>query len=128
MRIPLVLLLLFVTTITLGIVHIVSLELYLYWQYPQLDVPVHILGGVMIAFAVFSAAELFAWFPERYLALTPVVLFVLIIGLVWEFFQIYADISLLGPGLGWDIVGDLICDVIGGTLGFAIATRLKDIE
>ena len=42
-------------SIILAVTHIISLELFLYWRYWWLDLPMHILGGSVVALGMWVA-------------------------------------------------------------------------
>jgi len=87
----------------------------LYFTVPSYDIFMHILGGIGIGLAVSAGIKLHGnkvihkkWF---------IVIGVLIVGLVWEFFEIYFDITgfpLWSTPHIIDTVKDLIDDMIGG--------------
>lgn len=127
MRSSLLLIFLFASVSTLAIVHILALQFFLYFKYPYLDVPMHILGGVVIALALFAAHELAFPVPERYLSFVPVILIVLIVALLWEYFEIQIGIPLIENDFEKDIISDLIFGLFGGILGCFIGTRLRNL-
>lgn len=46
---------LFSSLVTLALVHYLSFEFFLYWKYLWLDIPVHILGTITVAFGIATA-------------------------------------------------------------------------
>lgn len=128
MQISLITILLFISVLTLGIIHNVALELFLYWRYPFLDLPVHMLGGAIIVLFLFALPTMGINIPPRYLTLKSVLLTVLIIGLFWEVFEMVARIPVIGENFQFDTTLDLISDVIGGAIGFYVAKRLSTLS
>jgi len=112
----------------MGVVHIVSLELYLYWRFPWLDIPMHLLGGVAVALALLLLLQWMPRMPRRYLALFPIVMGVLVVGLVWEVFEIWAGIPLIEPGFERDMLLDICMDIVGGAVGYVVGTSVASIE
>ncbi|MCD5382426.1 MAG: hypothetical protein LR017_03925 [Candidatus Pacebacteria bacterium] len=128
MRHPILLWFLFTTVLVMGVVHIVSLELYLYWRFPWLDIPMHLLGGVAVALALLLLLQWIPRMPRRYLALFPIVMGVLVVGLVWEVFEIWAGIPLIEPGFERDMLLDICMDIVGGAVGYVVGTSVASIE
>lgn len=95
--------------------HIFGLD-GLYYRIDSYDIFMHILGGVGIG--LFAAALLRSYRSGMYFSKKNVVYMVVIVGIVWELFEIYYQIT--GHPL-WtelyyiDTVKDLIDDTIGGT-------------
>ncbi len=85
---------------------------YLYWHYPWFDVPMHLLGGVVIA------TVLVAFFHEFRPKLFVVAAAAIFVG--WEVFEF-----LLGfpreANYVFDTSLDLLNDTLGATLVYAIA-------
>lgn len=96
-------------------VHIYAIEHFLYWRYRWFDTPMHLLGGAAIG--TFTIALLGpVWRPWHYLAVAATAF----VG--WEVFEAVAGISVL-PGVDytWDTAHDILNDVFGATLVYAVA-------
>lgn len=116
---------------TLGVVlvaHLLALHFELYFVYPWFDVPMHILGGVSVAFAFLLLPHSSFRIPVRYVRLVPVLAFVLIVGLIWELYEILIGIPLIEPNFEVDMIGDLCNDLLGGAMGYFIGNRLRSLE
>lgn len=111
----------------LATVHVLSLELYLYWQHLWLDIPVHMLGGATVALGVFAIHDLTKKFPSRLLYPIPVLLFVLIASLAWEVFEIKAGVPI-EANFAVDTMIDLIMDMLGGVIGYVVAYSISDFD
>lgn len=109
----------------MGIVHVIALELSLYWRYDWLDIPMHILGGFSVAFGFYTLCERKIFIQRRHVTLFPLLFLVLIVGLLWEVFEIWAGIPLLEDDFETDIAYDLIMDIAGGFLGWVVAKSLN---
>lgn len=108
------------TIVTIAIVHIVSIEFFLYWKYLWLDIPMHILGGVACAFA-FSILPFFhLHISSVYSTRRYYILFAFIVGFLWEVFEYSAGISVGEPGFVIDTCTDLVMDVFGAYLGYGV--------
>lgn len=109
----------FAALILLAVVHIIAIELYLYWKFPWFDVPMHLLGGVSVAlgYSILHARlspklRTFSWYIAA----------VLFVGVGWEFFEYAAGISLAQEeSFLLDTALDLCMDILGGILGYGIA-------
>lgn len=102
--------------------HKIAHELYLYWTYRWVDIPMHILGGVMaglFTFLFLRAAKL----PEsvRYL-----ILGVLVIGVCWEILELFYRVDELTPRYWIDTIKDLINDTIGGIISIYIWKKIPN--
>lgn len=111
----------------LATIHVLSLELYLYWQHLWLDIPVHMLGGATVALGVFTIHDLTKKFPSRLLYPIPVLLFVLMAALAWEVFEIKAGVPI-EANFAVDTMIDLIMDMLGGTIGYVVAYSISDFD
>ena len=68
----------------LAVIHVISLELFLYWKYLWLDIPMHALGGAVVALGLFTLHDLWPRYPKRLLYPIPVLLLVLLVAMGWE--------------------------------------------
>lgn len=112
---------------TLAVIHVLSLELYLYWQYLWLDIPMHMLGGATVALGVFALHDLISKFPSRLLYPIPVLLFVLIVALAWEVFEIEVGVPI-EANFAVDTMIDLIMDMLGGVIGYVVAYSISNFD
>lgn len=99
----------------LATLHLWAIHDFLYWRYRWFDTPMHLLGGAAIG-AIAVALIGPAWHPWRYLA------FIAVAAIGWEVFEAAAGIAVL-PGVDyvWDTAHDILNDVFGATLIYAIA-------
>ena len=111
----------------LAVVHVLSLQFFLYWHYLWLDIPMHALGGAVAALAVFVPYDFGAPLPRRWLQPLPVLLLVLLVALSWEVYEI-----MLGIPFGEDYVADTASDLgaamLGGVTGFLVARRFYELS
>lgn len=126
MRSPLLITLLLSTLVVLAVTHISALTFFFYWKYWWLDIVTHILGGVSVALGFFVLQSFIPRIPKRYLAFIPALAVVLIVGLLWEWYEVIFDISVLDPNdFVIDTITDLVMDMIGGTIGYVIGNRVS---
>lgn len=115
----------FTALILLAVVHIVALELYLYWKFPWFDVPMHLLGGVAVALGY---SILCTRFSPRFQTLSWYIISVLFIGIGWECFEYVAGISLVREeSFLLDTALDLCMDTLGGILGYGIVQGVAPV-
>lgn len=123
---PLLVLLLIAVSV-LAVTHLLALEFYLYWLYLWLDIPMHMLGGAIVAMSLFVAADLGIPFFKHLLRPFIVIGIVLLIGLLWEHFELIFHLTTT-HNYWQDTVLDLIMDIIGGYLGYIIGSRVGTLE
>ena len=99
----------------LAIAHRYALAHFLYWEYRWIDIPMHMLGGVVIA--TFSIGLLGTYRPYLLLAVIASVF----IG--WEIFEYIAKISTGQPDYVFDTAHDIVNDFIGATVAFLVAKK-----
>lgn len=118
----------FISLVSLAVINNVAVKFYLYWQYLWLDIPIHFLGGVVVALGVLSV---FA-FHEEYTfvrGLVHTLAFVCIVGLLWEAFEFTAGIPIIEKNaVVADTILDLIMDVVGGFVGYLLAWTLRPFD
>jgi hypothetical protein len=119
-----------------------------YYAYPWIDIPMHLGGGIWVAWAAFAYRDRI----RGYEALSPVVqalgviCFVALVGVSWELWEAFLDawrLSASGMALAripdafalapfndrWDTLLDLVNDLVGATvvavvwLGSRVARR-----
>lgn len=111
----------------LAVLHFISLEFYLYWRYLWIDIPIHALGGAVIALLAFVPYDLNLKLPKRWLQIWPVMALVLIAALVWEVYELAIGLPI-DIEYPLDTVTDLIAGVVGGYLGFVVGQRLYKLK
>jgi|ETN02SMinimDraft_4_1059925.scaffolds.fasta_scaffold126046_1 hypothetical protein len=109
------------TGLIVAILHTVALFYYLYWIFEWFDILMHFLGGLFAAFVSLFAYKflLSEKFHNNKMLLINTLIAVLIIGIVWEIFELYFDITYADEGnyIG-DTILDYIMDLIGAYFGF----------
>ena len=109
----------------LALVHIVSLELFLYWRYLWLDVPVHVLCGIVVVLGAYTFNELkLPWSHFLVTNFWNTLTFVVTIMLAWEIFEVWAGIPILDNYI-FDTTLDLISGFTGGLIGYLLAKRMQ---
>jgi hypothetical protein len=98
----------------------------LYWSIGWFDILMHFLGGLLmglIAIFIFFISEKID-FPRnsRIVIFSVVMGFVLIVGLTWELWELFAGLSDVINDLG-DTILDLIMDIIGGVIAYLLTVK-----
>ena len=114
----------FILSLVLGCAHFIAVHFVWYENLLWFDIPMHILGGSVLAFSILFAC-LFspAFFPlENHRRLFSfVVSGVLVIGVGWEIFEYYAGLTHIAFGsYQFDTVKDVFMDIFGASLSCAV--------
>ena len=118
--------LLLIASSVLALIHIISLELFLYWRFFWLDVPIHALGGAVAALGVFALYDLGFPASKRYLKLIPVLAFVLIVAFMWEIYELKIGI-IIEDDYEIDTIIDLGMGLLGGFIGYIVGNRMQTL-
>ena len=108
----------------LDVAHIVATDFYLYWTYLWLDIPMHALGGAVVALGFLTCCARYARvdFWRGFLVTLGAVITV---GVAWEVFEYMTGIADSEPGYVGDTILDLIMDIFGGCVGY-LAARARE--
>jgi mannose/fructose/N-acetylgalactosamine-specific phosphotransferase system component IIC len=110
----------------LAVAHKIAILFFLYWTYPWLDIPMHALGGMVVALGFLMVFNEYTHgMFRRGLLITVSVAFM--VGLLWELFELANGITVLtDAGYALDTGHDLVMDIVGGFLGYILArTSMK---
>jgi hypothetical protein len=101
-----------------GVMNAIAYKLYLFWTVIWFDMVMHFLGGLFVALFFFWALSLFKSqlsYTER---LILGVVFTLLIGLVWEYFELIIQVTDLLSSEYWNDTGmDIVMDTLGALVG-----------
>lgn len=87
--------------------------MYLYYEIWWLDIPMHILGGLGVAMLAFSSLK----YQNKEISFAKIILFVMIIGVLWEIYEYLMHIISLKDWNGiLDTIKDLFDDFLGASL------------
>lgn len=110
--------LVFLPLILTALLHLIAVRFYLYWNIAWFDSGVHFFGG-------FFVSGLFLYFIDRFLSenknikFKMVFMFVLTVGILWEFFEIYFDITSFGDkNYVISFVSDIFFDLVGSFVAY----------
>ncbi len=115
-----------ITFSMLAAIHYIALELFLYWRYWWFDIPMHCIGGAVVALGIFTLYDLKVFTQKRLRTLVPVLCGVLLVALLWEVYEV-----LIGIPIEDDYVLDTSIDVLmglcGGVLGYFVGSNIRKI-
>lgn len=104
------------------LLHVIATELYLYWTYRGVDIPMHILGGIMAGLFTYLFLRV-AGFSER---TRSVLLGVLVVGVAWEVLELIYKVEPLTVRYWIDTAKDLVNDTIGGIISIYIWKKIPN--
>lgn len=113
---------------TLAGVHLLSLQLFLYWYYVWLDLPVHFLGGIVVALGMFAFRDLhvpLARYVAPYFARVTIV--VVLVMITWEVFEVWAGIPIMA-NYRFDTALDMLTGFAGGLLGYYVGLKMSSLK
>lgn len=106
--------------------YFVDEKLYLSWNYWWFDKLMHFGGGFAVSMAFAILCSYFSLFTQnKAKAISLSLLSVLVVGVAWEFFEIYADITFLSDGASYikDTIFDIVMDLFGGYIGILYSLK-----
>lgn len=111
----------------LAVTHNLALALYLYWRFDWFDIPMHFLGGIVVALGLFTAYDFRIFRSSRFLKMGWVLSFVLAIALIWEAYELLIGIPIMEDYI-FDTSLDLIMGLLGGYVGFYVGQKIRKLR
>lgn len=109
-----------------GILNTIGTALYLYWTVIWFDMIMHFLGGLFVALFFFSV---FLFLKTKLPYMEKLVLgliFSILVGLVWEYYELIIGVTDLGELGYWPDTGmDIVMDTLGAFVGVFCAQNLE---
>lgn len=108
----------------LAVLHNISLQLFLYWRYAWLDIPMHVLGGAVVTlgwFTLYDFRVLKSTYWQRFLIIISIVF---LVAFGWELYE-YCMLSTLPSDYYLDTVTDITMGLIGGSIGYIVSLTLR---
>ena len=110
----------------MSVIHYLALEMALYWHFWWFDIPMHFLGGAVVALGTFVLYDFSLPLPRRWLRPIPVLSVVLIVALIWEYYEVLIGIPIeLDHEL--DTVTDIVMGLIGGISGYYVGRAVNSL-
>lgn len=122
LQIPTILFLISFTV--LAALHNLAIWLYLYWRLPWLDIPMHALGGVVVALGVYTLRDLRV-LPMTWLSTFVVLGIVCVVAIVWEMFEFYAGVPFAADYYP-DTALDIVMGLAGGFIGHYMGKKMSN--
>ncbi len=118
--------LLYTITIIIGIqfavLHAIAEYFELYWRYDWLDVPMHLMGGILVTLMLYTVASI-CKYRTKLVSLTSVVLWALVPLFAWEVFGVYRY-GGFKPGFWIDSPLDIVFGILGVVIGYYLSRSL----
>lgn len=113
-----------VLLVFMAVVHLVATYLKLYWSLPWIDRVPHFTGGALAALSVLWFAYISGYIHVKHrseiVIFSLAIVSALVVGLLWEIFEVYFGITLVSSrGYFLNNGQDIVMDIIGGAFGYA---------
>lgn len=108
---------------TMAFLHVIALKLSLYWHFWWFDMPMHFLGGAIVALGLFFLIDIKFPLSTVFERLPFTLLAVLAVALAWEYFELWAGIPIESDYVV-DTLTDLVMGLSGGYVGYYLARAL----
>lgn len=103
-----------------------------YWTYQWLDIPVHIVAGLLVSLLMYYLVFANSWTARR-LAVVPgrqeifsaMVFWVLVIAISWEIVEFIGGRTYLSPKFATDLFVDIVVTCVGALVGYTLITRFR---
>lgn len=108
----------FGTLLVTGALNILGTKLYLYWTVIWFDMIMHFLGGLFVSLFFFSILSLLKSRLSYTEKLVLGVIFTVLVGLVWEYYELVIGVTNLADTAYWGDTGmDIVMDTLGSIAG-----------
>lgn len=111
----------------LSVVHFIALELALYWHIWWFDLPMHFLGGAVVALGIYVLYDFGVPLPKRWMRFIPVISAVFIVALIWEYYEVLIGIPIEDDH-ELDTTIDLAMGLMGGIVGLYVGRSIATLE
>lgn len=102
--------------------HKIASDLYLYWTYRGIDIPMHIMGGFMSGLFTLVLFRANGWRESE----IKILLGVILVGITWEFLELYYRVAELDMHYWIDTGKDLLDDIIGGLISIYVWKKIPN--
>lgn len=114
--------------LVLSVLHYFSLEFYLYWRYLWLDIPMHFLGGIVVALGYLTLHDFFPSWSRKLFTLYKTLAVVVLVAVAWEFFEVAIGVFFQQDRYVVDTLADLIMGLTGGSLGYYLSQSVSQLD
>ncbi len=102
-----------------------------YWIFKWIDIPMHIIGGLIAGYFGILLWHMIVWVHGKGVlsleeiksnskVVLPAIVLAIIVGICWELLEFYFDLSGLDPIRRADTIFDLFNDTFGGVLAIGV--------
>ncbi len=101
----------------------------LYWRFWWFDIVMHFLGGFFIAllsYYVFFLSGYFIKISKKFSVFVVSLIFVLVIGVLWEVFEYVIKVSTAQSNYILDTNLDLLMDTLGWLVAYCFLLKIKN--
>ena len=102
--------------------HKIASDLYLYWTYKGIDIPMHIMGGFMSGLFTLVLFRANRWRESG----VKILLGVMLVGITWEFLELYYRVAEIDIHYWIDTCKDLLDDIIGGLISIYVWKKIPN--
>lgn len=110
----------------LAVLHVIAIELYLYWHFFWFDIFMHFFGGAVVALGVHTLVDL-RIVKRGHLRTSVVVSIVFFVAVVWELFEFSAGVPIESDFI-LDTSTDLLVGLCGAYVGHKLSVRLYTLK
>jgi|AntRauTorckE6833_2_1112554.scaffolds.fasta_scaffold10776_3 hypothetical protein len=118
---------LFVAAIALAALHDIALRLNWYYLYPAIDIPLHILGGFVVAiftYFLMTSQRLLPPYSSHFQILKILLLGTLFISLLWELLELVFFLTK-DAGLSIETLSDIAFGLVGAIIAWGAVLLLR---
>lgn len=115
---------LFVLSFLIVILHMEGMRREWYFFYPWYDIPMHFLGGLVVAFLIYfiilTSGKRSSVLSNRLKLGVYIIVGTLVIGIGWELFEYFFNITF-DAGQTGDTMLDIVMDIVGALVVYTYA-------
>ncbi|MEY4602479.1 MAG: hypothetical protein RL292_420 [Candidatus Parcubacteria bacterium] len=101
-----------------GAMNAIAYKLYLFWTVVWFDMVMHFLGGLFVSLFFFSILSLLKSGLSYTEKLVLGIIFSVLVGLVWEYYELIIKVTDLADVGYWPDTGmDIVMDTLGALIG-----------
>lgn len=121
MQFRLPLLLAFISSIILLVLHLLALENFLYWSIPWLDILQHFLGGFTIGLTLVVIIRI----RDRFVLVVVPIIGAFLLAFVWEAFEYAIGMTFVAQNTFLDSLGDILFSLLGAIVSGVVVYKIQ---